>query len=210
MFRLPELPYAYEALSPVVSADTLHFHHDKHHAKYVEVMNGILAQKEAEPPRLEDVVRQAAGREPKLYNNAAQTWNHAFFWDSMTPGGAQPSDALRDAAERAYGGWDQFRAKFVQEGADHFASGWNWIVARKGAIEILSTHDAGTFDQFEGATPLLVCDVWEHAYYLDHQNDRKRFLEQWFDGLANWSLADRQLSAAQGSGEAWRYPDAHR
>lgn len=204
MFRLPELPYAHEALDPVVSARTLHHHHDKHHAKYVEVMNGLLEKEARAPEPLEAVVRRAEG---KLYNNAAQTWNHAFFWDSMTPGRPQPSQSLRDAAERGFGSWDQFRAKFVQEGADHFASGWDWIVARNGSLEMLSTHDAGSFDQFEGATPLLVCDVWEHAYYLDHQQDRKGFLERFFDELANWPLAERQLEAASGRGEAWRYPD---
>lgn len=208
MFRLPELPYAYEALAPVVSADTLHFHHDKHHAKYVGVMNQLLQEHGAPQRSLEQVVRDAAGGEQrKLYNNAAQTWNHAFFWDSMTAGGSKPSDRVQEAADRAFGGWDKLRARFVQEGADHFASGWAWIVARNGDVEVLSTHDAGSFDQFEGALPLLVCDVWEHAYYLDHQNDRKRFLEQWFDGVANWGLADRQLAAAQGAGDPWRFPD---
>jgi Fe-Mn family superoxide dismutase len=208
MFRLPELPYAYEALSPVISAETLHFHHDKHHAKYVEVMNQLLQEQNAPPRSLEQVVRDAAaGGEEKLYNNAAQTWNHAFFWDSMAPGASQPTERTREAATGAFGEWDVFRARFVQEGADHFASGWAWIVARGEAVEIVSTHDAGSFDQFEGAVPLLVCDVWEHAYYLDHQNDRKGFLEQWFDEIANWGLADRQLAAARGEGQAWRFPD---
>jgi superoxide dismutase, Fe-Mn family len=204
MFRLPELPYAYEALDPVVSAQTLHVHHDKHHAKYVDVMNDLLAKESRGPERLEDVVRRAEG---KLYNNAAQTWNHAFFWESMAPGRPAPSEALKSAAEKGFGGWEAFRTRFVEEGANHFASGWDWIVARNGAIEILSTHDAGSFDQFEGATPLLVCDVWEHAYYLDYKQDRKGFLERWFDEVANWSLAERQLQAAQGGGDGWRYPD---
>lgn len=208
MFRLPELPYAYEALAPIVSPDTLHFHHDKHHAKYVDVMNSLLEQKGGEAGPLEMVVRQsAAGGEKKLYNNAAQTWNHAFFWDSMAPGGAEAGDGVREAAERAYGDWDKFRARFVQEGADHFASGWAWIIARGDAVEIISTHDAGSFDQFEGATPLLVCDVWEHAYYLDYQNDRKSFLEKWFDEVANWSLAESQLAAARSGDLGWRFPD---
>ena len=210
MFRLPELPYAYEALNPVVSPDTLHAHHDKHHAKYVDVMNGLLEQQGGASGPLEDVVRAAAGSQQKLYNNAAQTWNHAFFWDCMTPGGAQAGDGLREAADRAFGGWDQLRARFVAEGADHFASGWAWIVARGDGIEVLSTHDAGSFDQFEGATPLIVCDVWEHAYYLDHKQDRKGFLEKWFDEIANWNLAEQQLGAARGGGSAWRFPDAPR
>lgn len=208
MFRLPELPYAYEALNPVVSPDTLHAHHDKHHAKYVDVMNSLIEQQGGPTGSLEDVVRAAAGSQQKLYNNAAQTWNHAFFWDCMTPGGAEAGDSLREAADRAFGGWDQLRTRFVDEGANHFASGWAWIVARNGGIEVLSTHDAGSFDQFEGATPLIVCDVWEHAYYLDHKQDRKGFLEKWFDEIANWSLAERQLGAATGGGTAWRFPDS--
>lgn len=208
MFRLPELPYAYEALAPVVSADTLHAHHDKHHAKYVDVMNSLLEQRGGASGPLEAVVRSAAsGGERKLYNNAAQSWNHAFFWDCMAPGGAAPGDGLRERAEKAFGGWDELRARFIAEGADHFASGWAWLVARQGALEVLSTHDAGSFDQFDGAVPLLVCDVWEHAYYLDHKQDRKGFLEQWFDGVANWELAERQLRAAGGDGATWRFPN---
>jgi Fe-Mn family superoxide dismutase len=207
MFKLPELPYPYESMSPIISADTFHAHHDKHHAKYVDTMNSLLeGRPEANGP-LEAVVRAAAANgEGKLYNNAAQSWNHAFFWDAMTPGGGQPSDGLRDAADRAFGGWDTLRERFVAEGVNHFASGWAWLVARNGALEILSTHDAGSFDQFHGATPLIVCDVWEHAYYLDHKQDRKGFLEQWFDGVADWSFAERQLRAAQGEGAAWTFP----
>lgn len=208
MFRLPELPYAYDALQPVLSPDTLHAHHDKHHAKYVDVLNDLIAKQGGPSGTMEEVVRQAWADAPsKLYNNAAQAWNHAFFWDCMTPGGAKPSEALRTAVESGFGSWDEFRTKFLGEGADHFASGWVWAVARGGKVEVLSTHDAGSFDQFEGATPLIVCDVWEHAYYLDHKQDRKGFLERWFDQIANWTLADRQLAADGGRGQAWRYPD---
>lgn len=207
MFRLPPLPYGYDALEPVVSAATLRVHHDKHHAKYVETLNGLLEKQGGDPGRPEDVVHKAAPAGGELYNNAGQAWNHAFFWDCMTPGGGAPGAALRAAAERAFGGWDAFRTRFVEEGADHFASGWDWIVARDGKLAVTSTHDAGSFDQLGGATPLLVCDVWEHAYYLDFQNDREGFLERWFDGVANWALADRQLTAAAGDGEAWRHPE---
>jgi Fe-Mn family superoxide dismutase len=209
MFRLPELPYGYDSLAPVVSAETLHVHHDKHHAKYVDTMNDLLKARSQAVGALEDVVRQAAAAgETKLYNNAAQAWNHAFFWDSMAPGGPVAGEALRTAADSAFGSWDKLRARFVEEGVGHFASGWTWIVARDGAVEVLSTHDAGAFDQFDGATPLLVCDVWEHAYYLDYKQDRKGFLERWFDGVANWPLAERQWRAASGDGALWRYPDA--
>ena len=196
MFVLPPLPYDHEALAPLMSGETLRTHHGKHHAKYVEVTNALLAARGERPESLEAVVRSADG---KLYNNAAQAWNHAFFWNCMTPDRAAPSGALAEAIA-TFGGLEALKARFVEEGANHFASGWAWIVARDGSLEVTSTHDAGSFDQLQGA-PVLVCDVWEHAYYLDHKQDRKAFLERWFDELANWEFAGRQLA-----GEAWRYP----
>ncbi len=201
-FRLPELPYAYDALAPTISAETMHVHHDKHHKKYVDTLNELLAADGAPKGSLEDVVRAAGPG--KLYNNAGQAWNHAFFWESMAPDDVPPSEAWRGPIGE-FGGWDKLRDAFVAEGAGHFASGWVWLTAKDGRLALASTHDAASFDKLEGATPLLVCDVWEHAYYLDHKQDRQGFLEQWFDTLADWAFAETQWTAAAGGGP-WRCP----
>ena len=208
MFTLLPLPYGHEALEPLMSAETLRTHHGKHHAKYVQVLNELLAEGGSSPGSLEEVVREAGPKGGKLYNNAGQTWNHGFFWHSMSAEAARPSGPLADAVERDFGGLDGLKARFVQEGAGHFASGWAWLVARGERLEVTSTHDAGSFDQLDGATPLFVCDVWEHAYYLDHKQDRKGFLEGWFDRLLNWRFAEEQFGAAAGGGPGWRYPAA--
>ena len=206
MFKLPDLPYASDALSPVLSDVQMRTHHDKHHAKYVEVLNGMLTQSGESPSSLEDVVKAAAtGSNRKLFNNAAQAWNHGFFWECMTPQGSQPGGELANAVEKAFGGVDGLKTRFVEEGANHFASGWAWVVAKGDGLEVISTHDAGT-PVAEGMTPLMVCDVWEHAYYLDHKQDRKGFLEQWFDKLVNWRFVEQQYSAAIGGGQGYRYP----
>ncbi|ALL11956.1 superoxide dismutase [Caulobacter henricii] len=202
MYKLPELPYAYEALEPIVSANTLHFHHDKHHAAYVTALNGLLDGNDQ--GNLEAVIR-AAGL-GKVFNNAAQAWNHAFFWDAMSPDKTAPGADLAAAISQTFGDMAGLKTAFVTEGVGHFASGWVWLVVEGGTLKIISTHDAATTVTQDGVTPLLVCDVWEHAYYLDHQNNRKGFLEAWFDSMANWSLADRQFAAAKGEGEAWAYP----
>jgi Fe-Mn family superoxide dismutase len=209
MFTLPPLPYGYDALSPVVSDKTLHFHHDKHHAAYVNTLNGLLEKKGAQPKSLEDVIAGAArDKEAKLFNNAAQAWNHAFFWLSMSPQRSAPSGELTGAITEAFGGLDKLKTAFVEEGAGHFASGWVWLAAEAGGrkLKVLSTHDAEDLVTQPDLTPLLVCDLWEHAYYLDHQNNRKGFLEAWFDALPDWGFAERQLSAARGAGERWRHP----
>jgi Fe-Mn family superoxide dismutase len=201
-YTLPDLPYAYEALEPTVSANTLHFHHDKHHAAYVTALNGLLNGDDK--GSLEEVIKTAAPG--KVFNNAAQAWNHAFFWDAMSPTKTAPGAELTAAITEAFGDLAALKTAFVTEGVGHFASGWVWLVSEGGKLKVISTHDAATTVTQDGVTPLLVCDVWEHAYYLDHQNNRKGFLEAWFDGLANWTLADSQLAAAKGAGEAWAYP----
>jgi Fe-Mn family superoxide dismutase len=208
MFELPDLPYAYDALEPVISDKTLHFHHDKHHATYVKTVNELVNAGAEAGRRLEDIVRGAArSGNRKLFNNAAQAWNHAFFWVAMTPNPEKPPSELSAAIAGAFGDLKGLRQKFVEEGAAHFGSGWVWLVAgQAGKLEVRSTHDADDTLTKDGLTPLIVCDLWEHAYYLDHQNDRKGFLEQWFDALPNWSFAARQFAAARGTGEAWRYP----
>jgi Fe-Mn family superoxide dismutase len=205
MITLPELPYAYDALSPTVSAETMRTHHDKHHAKYVETANKLVAENGLEGRSVEDVIAEAERRGlAKLFNNAAQAWNHAFFWDCMTPDHRGPGGELAAAIAKAFGGLDGLKQKFVPEAADHFASGWAWLAAEGPELVVLSTHDAGTLAH-GGRTPLLVCDVWEHAYYLDYKQDRKGFVERWFDTVANWEFAEAQFAAAQGRQEPWTF-----
>ena len=158
------------------------------------------------------MIADAAGKTPKkLFNNAAQTWNHAFFWECMSPDKQSPSGELADAIASTFGGHDKLKEAFVTGGVDQFGSGWVWLVADKsGALKVVSTHDADNTLSADAGTPLIVCDVWEHAYYLDYQNVRKGFLEAWFDALPNWELAAKQFAAAKGSGAAWTYADAGR
>ena len=206
MIRLPDLPYAYDALAPVISETTLRTHHGKHHANYVAAVNALTPHERPEP--LEGLIRQAAlsgGR--KLFNNAAQSWNHGFFWNCMTPTTAPPGGALAEAIETGFGGLASLRAAFLAEGTAHFGSGWVWLVAKDGRLSLFSTHDADTVVTRD-VTPLLVCDLWEHAYYLDHRNDRAGFLEAWWDRLANWGFAQSQFAAEAAGSAGWRYPVA--
>jgi Fe-Mn family superoxide dismutase len=205
MFKLPDLPYGYDALQPTISAETMHLHHDKHHAKYIETVNQLLQD---QPPSgaLEDVVVKASrDGEKKLFNNAAQAWNHAFFWACMTPQALAPSGELASLVDGFDGGLAGLRGKFVQEGVGHFGSGWVWLAAEGGALKVLSTHDGENLLTREGLTPLLACDLWEHAYYVDYKNDREGFLKAWFDHVPNWSFAAEQLTAAGGSRAPWRF-----
>ncbi|NBB15704.1 superoxide dismutase [Fe] [Caulobacter sp. SLTY] len=203
MFILPDLPYAKNAIEPVVSARTFEFHHGKHHKTYVDTLNKMLEEKGERPESLEAVVKAAGPG--KLFNNAAQAWNHGFFWECMTPSPAAPAGDLAGAIE-AFGGLEALKAKFVETGVGQFGSGWAWLVWQDGKLAVIPSHDAETPISDDKAFPLLVCDVWEHAYYLDHQNNRKGFLEAWFDKAANWAFAERQLAAAKGDGEGYRYP----
>ena len=208
MLTLPELPYAYDALAPAMSAETLHLHHDKHHATYVEKANELAQKAGLGDLALEDLICAARNaKDQKLFNNAAQAWNHGFFWECMTPDKAAPSGALADAIAAAFGDLAGLKKAFVEEGVNHFASGWVWLVHDAGkGLEVISTHDADDTFTKDADFPLLVCDVWEHAYYLDCKNDRKAYLTRWFDELANWSFAQRQLEARQGGGKGYRYP----
>lgn len=195
MFPLPPLPYDYTALEPVVSETTMRTHHDKHHKTYVDNLNRMLAEKNETPDSLEAVIAREAAQKGKLFNNAGQAWNHAFFWEAMAPGGA-PAPAHFAA----------LKDRFLEEGTGHFGSGWVWIAAKDGELVVLSTHDGDTLAHRTDLTPVLVCDLWEHAYYLDYKNDRKGFLDKWFDQVANWAFAEAQWQAAQGQGERYRYP----
>jgi Fe-Mn family superoxide dismutase len=211
MFILPKLPYDYSALQPTMSADTLHTHHDKHHKTYVEKTNDLAQKAGLEGRSLEDVVREASRKgDKKLFNNAAQAWNHAFFWECMARpvgrGAGKPGSALLKAIDEAFDGLDAMKTAFVDEGVNHFGSGWVWLVMGSDGLKVISTHDAEDTLIKDGLFPLLVCDLWEHAYYLDYKNDRKGFLERWLDEVANWEFASKQLAAADGKGDGFRYP----
>jgi Fe-Mn family superoxide dismutase len=201
MFKLPDLPYGYDALQPTVSETTMRTHHDKHHKAYVDTTNTLVGEKGLTGKTLEEVVAFAKEKgETKLFNQSGQAWNHAFFWECMAPGAAKPEGDLAAAIDSAFGSLADLKTKFVAEGVGHFASGWVWLVSEGGTLKVISTHDADTA-LVHGVTPLLVCDLWEHAYYLDYKNVRKEFLETWFAGVANWAFAAQQLA-----GDAYRYP----
>ncbi len=210
MFELPELPYAYDALQPAVSEATMRTHHDKHHKAYVDTTNTLIAEKDLSELSLEDLIKHAkSAGEQKLFNQSGQVWNHGFYWECMAPGAPKPESELTEAINRTFGGMEQLKAAFVAEGAGHFASGWVWLVADGDAkLKVVSTHDADTALVHDGLQPLIVCDLWEHAYYLDYKNVRKQFLETWFDGAANWAFAAKQFDAVRGHGQLYRYPAA--
>lgn len=195
-FTLAPLPYAQDALAPVISANTLSFHHGKHHATYVDNLNKLVAGTPMEKQSLEEIIKASAGVADKkgLFNNAAQVWNHDFFWHSMKPnGGAAPSGALAERINAAFGTFDTFREKFIAAGLAQFGSGWVWLVAdASGKLSITTTGNA-ELPLTGGQKALLTADVWEHAYYLDYQNRRKDFLTAFVDKLANWDFAAKNL-----------------
>jgi Fe-Mn family superoxide dismutase len=208
MYLLPPLPYDADALRPVVGTETMQTHHGKHHARYVHVVNELLGESAGTRP-LEDVIADADERgNRKLFNNAAQAWNHAFFWESMAPVATAPAASLKDTINARYGDLGALKSLCVAEGAAHFGSGWVWLIAQHDELEVVSTHDAEQPWLASGGTPLLVCDLWEHAYYLDYKNERERFLRAWFDRLANWDFATAQHAAALRGGAGYRYPVA--
>lgn len=209
MIILPDLPYSHGALEPVISATTLCTHHGKHHARYVEVTNTLLGEAGEGAPDLEDVVNRAWLRGArKLFNNAAQALNHGFYWDCMTPPGSEATANTERMARAGIEDGDKIRATFLAEGAGHFGSGWVWLTSQQGVLSVIATHDGDSVFRMAEHTPLLVCDVWEHAYYLDHKNDRAAYLAAWWDQLVNWAFVERQYAASLGRGEAWSYPTA--
>lgn len=195
--ELPPLPYSANALEPYVSRRTLEVHHDGHHKKYVDTVNEMIAGTPNADKSLEEIVRVAAAgkaRTKKLFNNAAQAWNHNFFWRCMTPdgGGGTATGALEDQIERDFKAHDRFRDTFLKTAAAQFGSGWAWLIVKKGKLEVVSTSNA-EIPMGEGIVPLITCDVWEHAYYLDYQNKRDRFLEAFIDHLADWRFAGERF-----------------
>ncbi|HNY27812.1 MAG TPA: superoxide dismutase [Candidatus Sumerlaeota bacterium] len=195
-FTLPALPYTPEALEPYLSARTMGFHYGKHHQTYVDNLNKLVVGTPwATGCPLEKVVLESAGMEDKtaIFNNAAQVWNHTFFWNGMKPGGGgKPEERLLKMIEKAFGGFDEFKKAFVAAALAQFGSGWVWLVQDADVLKIVKTSNAGT-PVAQGLTALLTCDVWEHAYYLDYQNRRKDFVEAFLDHLANWEFAASQL-----------------
>lgn len=210
MFNLPPLPFAEDALEPAMSRTTLQTHHGKHHVAYIKKMNDALAERADAPQSLEEVVRLAKREnDKKLFNNAAQAWNHAFFWQSLTPenqGG--PTGGLKAAIEKIFTTVENFRDEAKAKGEGHFASGWLWLVSDEtGTVQLIDLHDADTPIVESRTTPLLVCDLWEHAYYLDYKNERGKFLDAYLNKLANWRFAEAQYEVACNGGvNAWRFP----
>lgn len=187
-FELPALPYAYDALGPYMSAETLEFHHDKHHQAYVTNGNKLLEGSGLEGKSLEDICRESFGKNAGLFNNAGQHYNHLHFWNWMKPngGGTKLPGALASKIDSDIGGYDKFKADFCAAGATQFGSGWAWLVLNKdGKLEVTKTAN-GENPLVHGATPLLGCDVWEHSYYIDYRNARPKYLEAFVDSLINW------------------------
>lgn len=196
--ELPDLPYSKSALAPHVSKETLEFHHGKHHAAYVDKTNAAIKGTQLDDATLEEIVRAAAEKgDQGLFNNAAQSWNHAFYWNSMAPGGGgHPTGDIGAAIKDAFGGYDGFKQAFADAGATQFGSGWAWLVLNNGKLEVRKTANAETPLTVAGATPLLTMDVWEHAYYLDYQNKRPDYISTFLDKLVNWDFANANLNKA--------------
>jgi Fe-Mn family superoxide dismutase len=186
-FTLPPLPYAYDALGPYMSAETLEFHHDKHHQAYVTNGEKLLEGSGLEILPLEDIVKEAYGKNAGLFNNAGQHYNHVHFWNWMKPngGGNKLPGALASKIDEDLGGFDKFRADFIAAGTTQFGSGWAWLSLKNGKLEVTKTPN-GESPLVHGGKPLLGVDVWEHSYYIDYRNARPKYLEAWFDNLVNW------------------------
>ena len=190
-FTLPELPFAKDSLAPHISAETLDYHHGKHHQAYVTKLNELVAADSSLAGKsLEDLVRSTSGG---VFNQAAQVWNHTFYWHSMKPGGGgEPTGALKAAIDEAFGSFADFKTKFSAAAVGQFGSGWAWLVKNEGGkLEIVQTSNAGC-PLTENKKPLLTCDVWEHAYYVDYRNARPKYVEAWWN-LVNWEHAAKQL-----------------
>ena len=195
-FALPPLPWAENALEPVTSARTISFHYGKHHQAYVDNLNKLVAGTALEGKSLEEVIAAAAGDPARagVFNNAAQVWNHTFFWQSMKPGGGgAPSGALADKIAATFGGLDAFVEQFKAAAVGRFGSGWAWLVDDAGTLKVVTTGNAEM--PAPPVKPLLTCDVWEHAYYLDFQNRRPDFVQAFCDSLVNWDFAASNLGA---------------
>jgi len=191
--KLPALPYAMDALQPHISKETFEFHYGKHHQAYVTNLNNLIKGTEFENMGLEDIVKKSSGG---VFNNAAQVWNHTFFWNSMKPaGGGAPSGKLAEAINKKFGSFDAFKEAFTKSAVGNFGSGWTWLVKKAdGSVDIVNTSNAAT-PLTGGDTALLTIDVWEHAYYIDYRNARPKFVETFLGSLANWDFAAKNYGA---------------
>ena len=199
MFTLPPLPYAEDALSPHISALTLALHHGKHHKGYVDTLNKLLEGNALADLPLAEVIKRSHDYAARLliFNNAAQRWNHDFFWKSMKPGGGgAPTGAIQTDIEHYFGDWKAFSAEFAKTAAAHLGSGWIWLIRTDGVVAIVTTHDAD-LPPIHGQVPLLCCDLWEHAYYLDYQNRRAEFVTAFLDHLVNWDFVNANLASGE-------------
>lgn len=195
-FALPPLPYADNALEPLISANTLSFHYGKHHKTYVDNLNKLVEGKDLAQMSLEQIIAASAGKPDMagVFNNAAQIWNHTFYWNSLKPnGGGKPTGAIAAAIDKDLGGYDKFKVDFAAAAVTQFGSGWAWLVSDAGTLKIVKTGNAEV-PLTKGQKPLLTIDVWEHAYYLDYQNLRAKYVETLIDKLLNWDFANANLA----------------
>lgn len=192
-FKLPDLPYQVGAMAPYISAETLNFHHGKHHATYVTNLNNLIAGKPEESKSLEEIIMSAEG---PLFNNAAQVWNHTFYWNCLKPGGGgEPKGKLAEAIARDFGSFAKFKEEFTNAAVTQFGSGWAWLVVDNGKLKVTKTGNAD-LPMKHGQTALMTIDVWEHAYYIDYRNARPKYIEALINYLLNWDFASEQFAKA--------------
>lgn len=191
-FELPALPYEKNALEPHISAETLEYHYGKHHAAYVNKLNDAVKGTDLESKSLEDVIKASSGG---VFNNAAQVWNHTFYWNCLSPnGGGEPSGAIADAIKKKFGSFDTFKEEFTNQAVGNFGSGWTWLVkTADGGVDIVNTSNAETPLTDSSVTPLLTADVWEHAYYIDYRNARPDYMKAFWN-LVNWDFVAKNFS----------------
>jgi len=197
-FELPPLPYDYDALTPYIGSDTLKFHHDKHHAAYVNTLNNLTKDTELANKSLEEVIKTTHNDSSKatVFNNAAQVWNHTFYWNGLKKDGGSPSGELAEKINAAFGSLDKFKEEFKNAGTTQFGSGYAWLVLDNGELKVLKTLNAEN-PMVANKIPLLTADVWEHAYYLDYQNRRPDYLQTFLDHLINWDFVAQNYAAAR-------------
>ncbi len=189
-FELPKLPYALDALAPHISKETLEYHYGKHHNAYVTKLNGLVEGKPEAQKSLEEIITSTSG---PVFNNAAQVWNHTFYWNCLAPkGGGEPKGAIAEAIKKSFQSFDAFKQKFTDASVNLFGSGWTWLVKKEdGTLAIVQTQNAGN-PLTQKQKPLLTCDVWEHAYYIDYRNLRPKYVETFWN-LVNWEFVEKQL-----------------